>query len=71
MAALATRKFTVEVVNESEPISRASRRVIINANILKQANLYAGDVVAISSPDVSKVSTTFLSALFKNSYMIS
>ena len=56
MAALAARKFTVEVANELEPISRASRRVVINAALLKQANLYAGDVVALVSSDPSKVS---------------
>ena len=55
MSVLATRKFTVEAANELEPVSRASRRVIINANVLKQANLYAGDPVAIKS-GVSNVS---------------
>ncbi|KAI0738851.1 AAA family ATPase [Daedaleopsis nitida] len=54
MTALGTRAFKVTVLETSEPISRASRRIIINAEILKQAKLYAGDVVAMVSPKSPK-----------------
>ncbi|KAI0642851.1 AAA family ATPase [Trametes meyenii] len=55
MSLLSTRKFTVESFNSSEPISRAARRVIINTEVLKQAKVYAGDVVGLSSADSQKV----------------
>ncbi|PIL34827.1 transporter [Ganoderma sinense ZZ0214-1] len=55
MAAFVGRKFTVDVSNPAEPISRASRRLIINSELLKQAKLYSGDVVAISSPESPKM----------------
>ncbi|KAM5541224.1 hypothetical protein V8D89_005153 [Ganoderma adspersum] len=54
MAAFAGRKFTVDISNPTEPISRASRRLIINSELLKQAKVYAGDVVAISSAESPK-----------------
>ena len=57
MATLASKIFTVEIANEFEPVSRASRRVVINANLLKQANLYAGDEVAITSSASPNVRT--------------
>ena len=57
MSLLSTRKFTAEAVNTSEPISRATRRIIINAEILKQAKVYAGDVVGLSAADSHKVHT--------------
>ena len=55
MAAFAGRKFTVDISNPTEPISRASRRLIINSDVLKQAKVYAGDVLAISSTESPKV----------------
>ncbi|KAI0671254.1 AAA family ATPase [Trametes maxima] len=54
MSLLSARKFTVESFNSSEPVSRASRRVIINAEVLKQAKVYAGDVVGLSSANSQK-----------------
>ena len=54
MAAFASKKFTINISNPTDPISRASRRVIINSELLKQEKVYTGDVVAISS-DSSKV----------------
>lgn len=55
MSLLATRKFNVEAVESLESVSRAARRIIINADILKQAKVYAGDVVGLSSADSHKV----------------
>ncbi|KAI0632362.1 AAA family ATPase [Trametes polyzona] len=55
MSLLATRKFTVETFSPTEPDSRATRRVIVNADILKQAKVYAGDVVGLSSVDSHKL----------------
>ncbi|KAI0662110.1 AAA family ATPase [Cubamyces menziesii] len=54
MSLLSTRKFTAEAANTSEPISRATRRIIINVEILKQAKVYAGDVVGLSAADSHK-----------------
>ncbi|EIW59744.1 AAA family ATPase [Trametes versicolor FP-101664 SS1] len=54
MSLLATRKFNVEAVESLESVSRAARRIIINADILKQAKVYAGDVVGLSSADSHK-----------------
>ncbi len=56
MAALANKKFVVEASDPSEPVSRASRRIVINAEILKQARVYAGDVIAVVSSESLKVS---------------
>ncbi|TBU25070.1 AAA family ATPase [Dichomitus squalens] len=54
MANFSGRKFTVDVSSPAEPISRASRRIVINSDILKQAKIYAGDVIAISSAESPK-----------------
>ncbi|KAH9919180.1 AAA family ATPase [Epithele typhae] len=54
MSGVSSRKFTIEVANEDEPISRATRRVVINVDIMKQAKLYAGDEIAIASPNSTK-----------------
>ncbi|KAI8986118.1 AAA family ATPase [Trametes punicea] len=54
MSLLGTRQFIVEVSSASEPISRAARRIIINAEILKQSKVYAGDVVGLSPADSHK-----------------
>ncbi|KAI1789928.1 AAA family ATPase [Ganoderma leucocontextum] len=54
MTAFASKKFTVDVSNPTEPISRASRRVIINSELLKQAKVYAGDAVALSCVESPK-----------------
>ncbi|KAH9850128.1 AAA family ATPase [Lenzites betulinus] len=54
MSLLATRKFTVEAAESSEGVSRTARRVVINAEVLKQAKVYAGDVVGLSASDSHK-----------------
>ncbi|OSC98204.1 AAA family ATPase [Trametes coccinea BRFM310] len=51
MSLLATRKFTVQSSDDSEPLSRAARRIVLNAEVLKQAKVYAGDVVGLSAAD--------------------
>ena len=56
MATLASKTFTVDISDATEPISRTSRRIIINADILKQTKVYAGDVIAITSSQSPKVS---------------
>ncbi|KAI0823937.1 AAA family ATPase [Trametes gibbosa] len=56
MSLLSTRKYTVETSDSSESVSRTARRVFINAEVLKQAKVYAGDVVGLSaSPNSHKV----------------
>lgn len=50
MASITSRTFTVGLSNASDSTSRAARRVIINAEILKAAKLYAGDVLTLSAP---------------------
>lgn len=50
---LANRKFSVQVADPIEGICRASQRVLLNAEVLKQAKLFAGDVVALYSADPS------------------
>ena len=49
MATFAGKKFTIGISDPTDPISRASRRVICSSELLKQSKVYAGDVVAISS----------------------
>ncbi len=60
MAAFAGRKFTVNISNSTEQISRASRRIIIHSELLKQSKVYSGDVVAISSAESPKVRLLYL-----------
>ena len=48
---IAGRTFTVQVTDQSEAVSRASRRVIISADVLKSAKLLAGDTVVLSQTD--------------------
>ncbi|RDX44132.1 AAA family ATPase [Lentinus brumalis] len=54
MATLTSRTFTVHIFDASEPVSRTSRRIVLNPDILKQAKLYAGDVIAVTSSQSSK-----------------
>ncbi|CDO72261.1 hypothetical protein BN946_scf184970.g113 [Trametes cinnabarina] len=51
MSLLATRKFVVQSSDTSDPLSRAARRIVVNAEILKQAKVYAGDVIGLSQAD--------------------
>jgi AAA family ATPase len=59
MASLVSKKFVIGLANFSEP-TRAARRIIINADVVKAVKLCAGDVVALSDSgnvDNTKVST--------------
>ena len=51
MSSLLSQKFVVRLADSSESIPRASRRLIINTNIVKAAKLCAGDVIALSAYD--------------------
>ena len=48
---ISTRSFVVGVTGSSDPVSRASRRVIVHADVLKAAKILAGDVLALSEAD--------------------
>ncbi len=48
---LSARKFVVGLAGPSDPVSRASRRVIIHVDVLKAAKVSAGDVLALSRAD--------------------
>jgi len=54
MSLLSSKRFVVEVVDSSETTARASRRLIVNADIVKAAKLFAGDVIALSDYDDAK-----------------
>ncbi|KAI0691255.1 AAA family ATPase [Cerioporus squamosus] len=54
MAGLTSRTFTADISDAAEPVSRTSRRIVLNADILKQHKLYAGDVIAVASSQSSK-----------------
>jgi hypothetical protein len=45
---------TVELNKDSENISRAARRLIVNTEFLKAAKLCTGDVVVLSNGDMSR-----------------
>ncbi len=49
MSLLAAREFAAAVHDVSGSSSRAARRVVLNADLLKAAKICAGDVVAIES----------------------
>jgi AAA family ATPase len=51
MSSLTSKRFVVRLADSSESTPRASRRLIINANIAKAAKLCAGDVIALSDCD--------------------
>ena len=51
---MASQKFSVQLADSSEYTARASRRLIVNPDILKTAKLYAGDIIALSNPDNAK-----------------
>ena len=53
MATLQSSTFTVEVNEGSENISRAARRIIFNSDFLKAAKICTGDIVILSSEDMS------------------
>lgn len=50
MASLSSKTFIVGIPNVSDSAFRAARRLIINAEVLKAAKIYAGDVLALSAP---------------------
>jgi AAA family ATPase len=54
MASLCSKKFVVQLADSSEYTARASRRLIVNSDILKAAKLYAGDIIALSNSDNAK-----------------
>lgn len=43
------RTYTVHLANADETLSRASRRILIHADVLKASKLIAGDVLALAS----------------------
>ncbi|KAG6811242.1 hypothetical protein H0H92_008412 [Tricholoma furcatifolium] len=49
MASISSTRFTVEPDDPSGQSSRASRRVIFNADVLKAAKLCTGDIVALTN----------------------
>lgn len=51
MSSWMSKNFVIGLANFSEPTPRATRRVIINADVVKAVKLCAGDVVALSDPD--------------------
>jgi AAA family ATPase len=51
MASVWSKTFVVQVADPSEYTARASRRLIINADIVKAAKLCAGDIIALSNHD--------------------
>ena len=57
MSSLLSRKFVVQLASSSDATPRASRRVIINAVIVKAAKLCAGDVIALLDHDNVKNTT--------------
>ena len=63
MATLQSSTFTVEVNEGSENISRAARRIIFNSDFLKAAKICTGDIVILSSEDMSST-VRFFFAVF-------
>lgn len=51
MSSLLSKSFVIELTNFSESTPRGSRRIIINADVVKAVKLCAGDAVALSDPD--------------------
>jgi AAA family ATPase len=54
MAFVWSKTFVVQVADSSEYTPRASRRLIINADIVKAAKLCAGDIIALWDHDNTK-----------------
>jgi len=48
MPPISSGEFTVGLASDSDVKSRAARRVICNADVLKAAKIFAGDIVALS-----------------------
>ncbi|KZT12250.1 AAA family ATPase [Laetiporus sulphureus 93-53] len=69
MSLLAAREFTAAVHDVSGSSSRAARRVVLNADLLKAAKVCAGDVLAIES--VASDHKTFAVGIAWPSYEIS
>jgi len=53
MNPISAKKFSIEISDSSECLARASRRIVINAEQLKAAKLFTGDIIAISPWDSS------------------
>ena len=53
MAAISSRRFTVEADNVSDYAPRSVRRVTLNVDAMKATKLSTGDVVCISNADNS------------------
>jgi AAA family ATPase len=51
MSLLSSKRFVVKVADSSEETARTSRRLIVNADIVKAAKLCTGDVIALSDYD--------------------
>jgi hypothetical protein len=55
MSLLSSKRFVVKVADSSEETARTSRRLIVNADIVKATKLCTGDVIALSDCDNVKV----------------
>jgi AAA family ATPase len=51
MSLLSSKRFVVKVADSSEETARTSRRLIVNADIVKAAKLCTGDVIGLSDCD--------------------
>lgn len=51
MTSLSSKRFVVKVADSSESTARTSRRLIVNADIVKAAKLCTGDVIVLSDYD--------------------
>ena len=74
MAALSTKLFKVELADPSCFASRAARRVVINAEILRACKVAAGDVVRVTAfqnePSVRVFLTSHSSCLLTNTFFL-
>ncbi|EKM47994.1 uncharacterized protein PHACADRAFT_214999, partial [Phanerochaete carnosa HHB-10118-sp] len=48
---ISVRTFTVRLVKAEESFSRASRRILVHADVLRAVKIVAGDVLALASSD--------------------
>lgn len=47
-----SRNFTVKKGDQVEPIFRSSRRVLLNADVIKAAKLSTGDLVVVAHANI-------------------
>ncbi|KAG6853114.1 hypothetical protein C0991_006804 [Blastosporella zonata] len=59
MASISSRTYVVESDDSPGPSSRAARRVIFHADVLKAAKLCTGDIVALTSGDPTSTRKEF------------